>query len=85
MLRNLLENGLLGLLARRPATSQTEVADGETQASPAAAFADVLDVLAIFLGSSNQEDVHRPVELLDTRSPLTRDWDAAGRFGIRDF
>jgi hypothetical protein len=49
---------------------------------------NLLSVLLEILGAiltPAQDDVHRPLEVLDTRDPLTRDWNAADRFGIRDF
>ena len=39
----------------------------------------------VLCSSASADDIHRPVEVLDTRNPVTRDWFATERFGIRDF
>ena len=39
----------------------------------------------VLCASGREEDIHRPVEVLDTRNPVTRDWVASDRCGIRDF
>ena len=55
-------------------------------ASIASATAGLFALVAeAVLSPTGVEDIHRPVELLDTRNPVTRDWFASDRFGIRDF
>ena len=63
-------------------TNSTRRAFGPLASAAAGLVGVATEVLC---ASASVDDVHRPVEVLDTRNPVTRDWFATERFGIRDF
>ena len=71
-----------GLATGRATSNRTRRAF-EPLASAAAGLVGV--ATEVLCASASVDDVHRPVEVLDTRNPVTRDWFATERFGIRDF